>query len=168
MSLPALYTLAADYREASEQLADLELDEQAVADTLEGLQGTLEVKATNVAMFCRNVEALAAQIKEAEAAMAARRKQLERRAERIRGYLKTCLEIADVREVSCPYFTIRVRANPPSVVVEDLAKLPPDYLVVPPTPPPVADKRAIADDLKAGKPVPGAYLDTTKTRLEIR
>lgn len=40
------------YRVAS-KLADLDLDEQTVADTLESLAGSVEVKATNVAAFAR-------------------------------------------------------------------------------------------------------------------
>ena len=49
--MTALYLLAEEYRAAAEKLADLDLDEQTVADTLESLAGSVEVKATNVAMF---------------------------------------------------------------------------------------------------------------------
>ena len=78
--MTALYLLAEEYRAAAEKLADLDLDEQTVADTLESLAGSVEVKATNVAAFARNLEALADQIDEAERSMAARRKALTRRA----------------------------------------------------------------------------------------
>ena len=84
MTLPALYELAGEYRAAAEQLADLDLPPEVVADTLEGLAGDLEQKATNVALFARNLEATAAAIKQAEADMAARRKAIENRAASIR------------------------------------------------------------------------------------
>ena len=45
-----LYELSEDYRQALEILADPELPPEAVADTLEGMIGTLENKATNIAM----------------------------------------------------------------------------------------------------------------------
>ena len=62
-----LFVLAGEYRSAAQKLADLDLDEQTVADTLESLSGDLEVKATNVAMFARDLEARAEAIKQAEA-----------------------------------------------------------------------------------------------------
>ena len=41
--MTALYELAAEYRADAEKLADMDLDEQTLADTLEGLGGELEV-----------------------------------------------------------------------------------------------------------------------------
>ena len=40
MALPVLYEIAKDYKDALEELSDLE--DEAVLDTLEGLKGTLE------------------------------------------------------------------------------------------------------------------------------
>lgn len=88
----SLYQLADEYMVAATKLADLDLDEQTIADTLEGLAGAVEIKATNVAMFVRNLEASADAIKQAEAQMSARRKAIEGRAGRIRDYLKTNME----------------------------------------------------------------------------
>ena len=67
---------------AAQQLADLDLPPEAVADTLEGMSGDLELKAQNVAMFVRNLEATAAAIKEAEARMSEQRQDryVDRRA----------------------------------------------------------------------------------------
>ena len=52
-----LYTIADQYLQDLQKLQDMDLDEQTFADTLESLSGDLEVKATNVAMFVRNLEA---------------------------------------------------------------------------------------------------------------
>ena len=82
-----LYQIADQYLVDIQKLQDMELDEQTLADTLEGLSGDLEVKATNVAMFVLNLENAADSIKAAEKAMAERRKALEARADRIRQYL---------------------------------------------------------------------------------
>jgi hypothetical protein len=46
-----LFELAIDYRESAAKLADMELDEQTLIDTLESLGGELEAKATNTAML---------------------------------------------------------------------------------------------------------------------
>ena len=79
-----LYTIADQYLQDIQKLQDMDLDEQTFADTLESLSGDLEVKATNVAMFVRNLEASAESIKAAEKQMAERRKAIEAKAERIR------------------------------------------------------------------------------------
>ena len=165
--MTSLYVLADEYRAAAESLADMELDEQAVIDTLESLSGALEVKATNVAMFARNLEATAQAIKDAEAKMAARRKAVEARAERIRGYLWQSMELAGIPKIECPYFKLAVRENPPSVVIESPNLIPAEFMRNPEPPPPEPDKKAIAEALKEGKNVPGAHLERGK-RLEIK
>lgn len=163
-----LYELAGEYREAATALANTELDEQTIADTLEGLAGSLEVKATNVAYFVRNLEATAEQIKAAEGQMADRRKAMENRAARIRDYLKTNMEIAGITEISCPHFRLAIRKNPPSVVIDAESQIPADYMTVPVAPPPAPDKKLIAQALKDGFAVAGAHLETSRTRLEIK
>lgn len=163
----ALYQLADLYLQDLQKLADLDLDEQTVADTLEGLSGELEVKATNVAAFTRNLEASAEAIKNAEAAMAARRRSIERRAESLRAYLKANMERVGIVKIESPQFCLAIKKNPPAVHVEAPELVPAEYMKTPPPPPPVLDKKSVADALKAGRDVPGCRLDQG-TRLEIK
>ena len=163
----ALYELAEIYLADLQRLADLDLDDQTVADTLEGLSGALEVKATNVAAFTRNLEATAEAIKEAEAKMAARRKAIERRAANIRAYLKAQMERTGILKIESPEFVLSIKKNPPSVSVIAPELVPAEFMRTPPPPPPEIDKNAIRDVLKAGKDVPGCRLDQG-TRLDIR
>ncbi len=157
-NLPALYAVADQYLQDVAKLQDLDLDPQTVADTLEAMQGDLEVKATNVAMFIRNLESLADQIKQAEAAMAARRKAIETRAESIREYLLTNMVRTGISKIESPYFRISLRNNPPSVVVDDPDAIPWEYQRQKPAPPPEVDKVAVKEALKSGITVPGARL----------
>jgi len=64
--MTALYQLAIEFRETADKLADLDLPPEVVADTLESIGGDLELKAQNVALFTRNLEATAAAIKQAK------------------------------------------------------------------------------------------------------
>lgn len=162
-----LYQLADQFKQAAERMADLDLPEAVVADTLEGLAGEIEVKATNVAMFVRNLEASADAIKEAEANMAARRKAIENRAKRIRAYLQGQMERTGITKIECPYFKLAVRDNPPAVVIDAESQLPQKFMRTPEPPPPAPDKKAIAEALKSGEEVPGAHLERGK-RLEIK
>ena len=162
-----LYDIAAEYRQTADKLADLDLDEQTIADTLEGMSGALEVKAQNVVMFARNLEATATAIKEAETAMAARRKAIEHRAAGLRRYALSAMQVAGVQSIECPYFKLSVRKNPPAVEVFDAAQIPAQFMRTPEPPPPAPDKKAITEAIKAGKEVPGARL-LSGERLEVR
>lgn len=163
----SLYKLADEYLAAAYKLADMDLEEQTVKDTLESLSGALEVKATNVAMFVRNLESLAEQIKAAEEQMAARRKAVQNRADRVREYLKMQMERTQITKIECPYFKIALRQNPAAVVIDDASIIPQEYWRVPPPPPPMPDTKAIAEALKTQMAVPGAHLERG-TRVEIK
>jgi hypothetical protein len=146
-------------------LSDLDLPDEVIADTLESLQYPLEQKATNVAMFARNLEATADAIKEAEGEMAKRRKALESRAASIRAYLLQNMQRAGISKIECPLFRLAVRDNPPSVVID--GDVPAEFMRQPDPPPTVADKKAIGEALKAGREIPGAHLQRGQ-RLEIK
>lgn len=163
----ALYELAEIYLADLQTLADLDLDDQTVADTLEGLSGDLEVKATNVAAFARNLEATAEAIKDAEGKMAARRKSIERRGEHLRAYLKAQMERTGILKIESPQFVLAIKKNPPAVHVEAPELVPAEFMKAPPPPPPVLDKKAVGEALKAGRDVPGCRLEQG-TRLDIR
>jgi chromosome segregation ATPase len=156
----ALYVLADEYRQTAERLANLDLDEQTLTDTLESICGELTVKARNVAMCIRNLETTAEQIKAAEAQMAKRRKALETRATRIRQYLFDNMQHAGLQKVECPYFNIAIRNNPSAVQIDDARQIPTQFMRQPEPPPPAPDKKAIKDALEAGEDVPGARLVT--------
>ena len=159
MTLPALYEIAAEYRENLAKLNELDLDEQTIADTLESIGGDMQVKATNVGFAIRNIESLAAQIKEAEAAMAARRKSLEARAEHVREYLLRNMQACKISKIESPYFVISVRKNPPKVVIDDPEAVPTEFWRQLPIPAPELDKKAIAAEFKAGVVIEGCRLE---------
>jgi hypothetical protein len=163
----ALFVLADEYLAATQKLADLDLDPQTVADTLEGLQFPIEQKGTQVAAFVQNLEATAKAIDEAVDAMTLRRDRIRQRAATIREYLKGQMERTGITKIDSPWFRIAVRQNPPSVVIDDEDKLPAKWKVQPPAPPMRPDKARIKDDLEHGVDVPECRLER-KTRLEIK
>ena len=167
MTALTLYEIAAEYRADLEKLAELDLDDQTLTDTLEGMGGELTTKAQSVACFIRNLEATAAQIKDAEAAMAARRKAVENRAARVKDYLLASMMVAGVQKIECPLFRMSVRENPAAVEVFQPELIPAQFMRQPEPPPATPDKAAIKEALKAGQDVPGCKLTQGK-RLEIK
>lgn len=167
MSNLALYQIAETYREALDKLADMGLPDQIVSDTLGGIEGDLQIKATNISMLVRNLESLAESIKNAEENMSHRRRVIENRCESIREYIKNCMETAGIQKIECPYFKLSVKKNPPSVEITDEASVPAIYMRVPLPPPPSIDKKLILETLKEGTNIPGTRL-LQRTRLEIK
>lgn len=165
--LPALYELTEEYLEAEEKLRDLDIDDETIRDTLEGLQFPIEQKATNVAFVIRNMESLAEQIKQAEQQMAARRKAIEKRAESIRSYLLHNMERCEISKIESPYFKISIRQNPAKVVIDDPVRIPCEFYRYPDAPPPEPDKKAIKEVLESGGFISGAHIEKTK-RIEIK
>lgn len=162
-----LFDIAAQYRADCEKLATLDLDEQTLTDTLEGLSGDLEVKAINIAALARNLEATAGAIKDAEAGMAARRKAIEARADRLRQYLLDGMQLAGVQKIESPYFALAIKQNPPSVAINEPGLVPTEFMRQPEPPPASPDKKAIGEALKAGREVPGCHLQRG-VRLDIK
>lgn len=164
--MTALYQLVAQYREL-QQIDAEEIPEEVLRDTLEALTGELEVKATNVAMFCQNLDTFAANCKEAAKRMNDRAAKIQRKADQVHSYLQAMLEAAGITKIETPEFTLAIKKNPPSLVVSESALIPDEFMVTPPAPASYADKQAIKAALKAGREIDGCRLEQG-TRLEIR
>jgi hypothetical protein len=155
-----LYELSAAYLEALEGLAELDdLPPQAIADTLEGLAGAWEDKALNVARYVRNLEAEAAAIEDAKRRMEVRAKAMTNQASRLKAYLKSELERTGLKP-KAPDLALKLQANPPSVVLDDEAKIPKTYRRTETVT--TILKADISAALKAGKTVAGAHLEQTR------
>ncbi len=162
-----LYQIADVYMRDLQALQDKDINDPTFLDALDRLEGELEAKATNVAMFIRNLEATAEAIKAAEADMYARRKTIEAKTERIKTYLLENMLRTGIKKIESPWFKIAVRDNPESVVVESDADIPAEYFKQPEPPPPVLDKVSLKKDMQLGVIVPGCRLER-KQRIEIK
>lgn len=162
--MTALYQLVSQYRQLQEIDAE-EIPEEVLRDTLEALTGELEVKATNVAMFCENLDTFAGNCKEAAKRMNDRAAKIQRKADQVRAYLKQMLEAAEITRIEAPEFTLAIKKNPPSLVIADGTKLPHEYVEI------VTSVKTKTNDikaaLKAGEVIEGCRLEQG-TRLEIK
>jgi hypothetical protein len=159
-----LYEIADNYLTALNDLAEIEeLPPEAIADTLEGLQGAFEDKALNVARYIRNLEAEASAIEEAKKRMDTRAKATSKQAARLKAYLKAELERTGLK-IKAPDLALRIQNNPPSVVIEDQAQVPEQFKQTETTTRLL--KGEIGKALKAGEAVTGAHLEAS-TRLVI-
>jgi hypothetical protein len=184
--MAALYEIVAQYRSLETLDASEDLPIEVIRDTLEGLTGELTVKATNVAKFILNVEAMAEAVDGAAKQMKLRAERMRKRADSIREYLRTNMQGAGITKIEAVEFVLQLKKNPPAVVIDNEAEIPVAFKPTPAPPPPpgpTIDKKAIAIALKAHasivaaaattgakpppSPVPGAHLEQAE-RLEIK
>jgi hypothetical protein len=160
-NLPALYVIAQEYRQQAEQLADMDLDEQTLKDSLESIQWPVEEKARAVAAVIGNMdyanEMLADFIKRKQEQL----KSAKAREEHLREYLLHNMQATGISEIKANdgSLTISIRKNPPSVVVDDEDTLKfahPEFVKTVTTE--SLDKSGISAALKAGQIVEGAHL----------
>lgn len=162
MKLPSLYEIKSEYIQALEELVDL--DDEAVVDTLDALKGELEVKATSVAAYTLSLDATVKAMKEAEKRIADRRKSLENKMTRIKEYIKDSMEEARIFKIETPEMKLSVAKNPAKVEVIDEELVPDKYKNEKVTV--VLDKKKLKAALNNGG-VDGAVL-TQSTRLNIK
>ena len=156
--MPTLYTIASEYQAGLSALADLDLDPQTVADTLEGMQGELQDKLRAVIAYALGMGADAEAQAAAAKRMADRAKATAARADGLLDYARTMMQATGVGEVATDEWAAKLAKKPPSVKVIDAALIPPAYMRQPEPPPPQPDKKAIAEALKTGAQVPGCEL----------
>ena len=141
-----------------------DLDEQTLADTLEGATDFKEALAALIRSALED-ECLAKALKDRLDQMKGRLSRLEARASSKRQVAVENMEAADLRKLQEPDFTASVRIGPPSVTIVSEDELPIDYLL---PQPPKPDKRAILEALSGGTFVPGAILSQPKVSLSVR
>ena len=156
--MTTLYAIAQEYQAGLSALADLDLDPQTVADTLEGMQGELQDKLRAVIAYALGMSADAEAQAGAAKRMNDRAKATAARAEALLDYARTAMQTTGVAEVATDEWAAKLAKKPPSVNIVDAAAIPPAYMRQPEPPPPAPDKKAIGDALKSGAIVPGAEL----------
>ena len=163
MSLPTLYELADEFKDALENLTDL--DDQAVIDTLESLEGEFKLKSTNVAKYNKNLENILDGMKEAESNMRQRRVSLEKKIHHMREYLRNNLEKSGIKQIDAPDISISMQKNPYKVVINNENEIPEDFIDTKETK--TVNKEKIKEALKDGKEVPGCEL-VQENRITIK
>jgi sugar-specific transcriptional regulator TrmB len=157
-----LYELMTDYTKFLSAVENGDIPEEAIADTLEAIEGDIDEKIDNTACLMKLLEAEAKAIKEEEDRLAERRKVKENTRERIKTYLSEMLLAMGKTEFESPRNKITFRKTPGKVVLADekafieWAVKNDDSLVT--CGKPTVNKTAIKLALDAGKKIEGAEI----------
>ena len=140
------------------------LDEQTLADTLEGITDLHEM----IAAIIRSAlvdEALVSGLRLRLDDMKERLSRLEIRGAKKRQLAFEAMSEAGLKKLEQADFTASLRAGSPSLVIAAEDEIPQDYWV--PQPPKLA-RQALLNALKQGNEIPGAVLSNAKPSLSVR
>ena len=141
-----------------------QIDEQTLADTVEGLTDIHEILAAIVRAALAD-EALATGLKGRIAEMQDRLGRLQDCAAKRRQIAKDVMVDLDLKKITAPDFTVSIRAGTPSLLVLDEAAVPSVYWE---PREPRLNRQELLSDLKGGTDINGVVLSNPEPVLSVR
>ena len=143
---------------------DPQIDEQTLADTVEGLTNLHEIIAAIVRAALAD-EALANGLKFRVAEMEERLNRLQDRAAKRRQIVKEVMVELDIKKITAPDFTVSLRPGMPALLVLNEAVVPSIYWQ--PSAPRL-DRQGLLSELKGGAEIDGVALSDPEPILSVR
>ena len=141
-----------------------QIDEQTLADTVEGLTDLHEIVAAIVRAALAD-EALATGLKGRIADMQDRLDRLQDCAAKRRQIAKDVMVELDIKKITAPDFTVSIRPGMPSLLVLDEAAVPSIYWE---PRDPRLNRQGLLSDLKDGADIKGVVLSNPEPVLSVR
>lgn len=163
-----LYELTGEMLDAINLYNSVESDEDLakVEEKLTGLQLSFNDKVEAVAHYVLSLEGDVDKIENEVARLNALKKKTEAEAEWLRGYLLRHMTLTETLDIKSATVKVRVKTNPPSVIVDNADEIPSNFLrEIPARFEP--DKVTIKEALLKGEAVPGTHIER-KQKLEIK
>ena len=143
---------------------DPQIDEQTLADTVEGLTDLHEI-VTAIIRSALADEALATGLKGRIADMQERLDRLQDRASKRRQIAKDVMVELDLKKITAPDFTVTIRPGMPALLVLDEAAVPSIYWQ--PSAPRL-NRQGLLSELKEGADIKGVALSNPEPVLSVR
>lgn len=159
--------LTGEWLTVYDMLSDPDADEQAIADTLEGIEGELEIKADNYAAIMATMKADCQALKAETDRLTTRRQTIENRIDRMKENLELMMRATGKTKFRTLLYSFGIQKNPPSVVLDttDLTQIPPEYLI---QADPTVNKKQMIVDIRSGRDLTGIAHITQSESLWIR
>jgi hypothetical protein len=157
---------AVTYRSVRDRIRaeDPQIDEQALADTVEGLTDLHEILGVIIRAALTD-QALATGLEVRIGEMQARRDRLQDRAAKRRQIAKDVMVELDLKKLSAPDFTASIRPGIAALMVIDEAAVPSIYWE---PREPRLNRQELANDLKQGAEIAGVALSNPEPVLSVR
>ena len=162
-----LYEITQDYMTILAMMEDPELNPQTLADTMEGIEGELEVKAESYAKVMKNLEADVSAIKAEIDRLSERKKTIENNIKNMKRALMMAMETTGKTKFKTELFSFGIRKNAPAVIMDEpyIENVPERFLKYSE---PTINRSAIKEAIQNGEDLEGiAHLEQS-TSLTIK
>lgn len=161
--MSSLYELSQNYQALQLMLDNAEPEElEALIDTLDAIEDSIEVKAENIIKYFKNLESDAEACKAESKRLSTKAKALETKAERLKDYLNREMTAMKLNKLKAGVFTLSYRKSE-ALAIDDEQAISDEYKKVSYTLDKVAIKKALKDKIE----VAGARLIENRN-LQIR
>ncbi len=155
-----LYDLTGNFLQVLEMAQDPTIDPEAIVDTLESIEGEIENKADGYAKVMvelnADVEKLTAEI----IRLTERKRAVQNKVDSMKKSLTQAMQVTGKTKFKTDLFSFNVQKNPPSLVIDDFAKIPDAFLI--PQDPKI-DSAKIKELLKNGEALDYAHLEQSES-----
>lgn len=161
--MATLYQITSDYLQLMQMMEDPEMDPQLLADTMEGIEGELEVKAESYAKVMKNLESDVVGIKAEIDRLSERKKTIEANIKKMKETLQFAMETTGKTKFKTELFSFGIRKNAPAVVMDEpyIENVPERFLKYSD---PTINRSAIKEAIQNGEDLEGlAHLEQSKS-----
>ena len=163
--MSTLYKITGDYLHLLEMLEEEEdIDQQAFADTLEGIEGEFEIKADGYARVLKELNAESLKFKAEIERMTAKMNAITNNSARLKQHLYDSMKATGKLKFKTDLFSFGIQKNggiKPMEIIEGV-KITKNYMKM------VPDNAKIREALESGKKLPFAVLKERGEHLSIR
>jgi len=141
--MATLYELTGQYQQLLEMIQNDEFDEWTLKDTLEGLDGEIEIKADGYAKVIKELEGNVDTLKNEIDRLSRKKSSYENNIKIMKESLENTMKITGKTKFKTDLFSFNIQNNPPRLVID---KDVPEQFLIPQ--PPKVDNARIKDVLK--------------------
>ena len=162
--MSTLYKLTEAYQELLSMALDPDIDPEALADTMEAIDGEFEDKADGYAKVMKELKAIADARKAEAKRLLDGAKSVEANIDRMKAALVTAMKLTGKTKFKTELFGYGIQKNPPALKIDMPDRVPEEFLI--PQEPKV-DSAAIKKELKEGVVYDWCHLEQSES-LRIR
>ena len=154
--MSTMYELTSEFMAVLDMANNPDIPPEAIADTLEGIGGEIELKAENSAIIIKELEAEMVKLKTEEERLSGKRKSIESNIKAIKDRLYSAMKLTGKEKFKTDLFNFNIQKNPVKLVIDDESLIPKKYYV---KQEPKLDAAKLKEDLKAGAVRKYAHLE---------
>lgn len=154
-----LYELTEEVYRLYEFAEDPDIDEEVFRDTLEALQGDIEVKSDAYGKVIRQLDADKKALDAEIERLTARKTTIENRKKAMNEALYQAFKALDTQKLKTDLFTFYIQKNPVSVVIDDPEGVPDEFYKVKKE----VSKTSIKEAIEAGQELSFAHLEQSES-----